>query len=420
MLISPSPLASPLESSLEAPLERPSRSGSRIGFLSTYAPDLCGLATFTAALERELRRSGHAVDVVRVVDPHDAEHQAGSVAAEHQAGSVAAEHQAGSVAAEHAIGVSASIHETADTFSRCDVVIVQHEYGIYGGPDGDEVLAVLDALALRRVPTIVVLHTVPAQPTPHQRFVLEAVVALATRAVVMTSAADDRLIENYAVDPVSIATIPHGAATVGLDGARREPADARLLTWGLLGPGKGIEHAIDALTILGHQNLRPRYTVAGITHPKVFARDGDAYRNAMLQRAFAGGVSRWVRFDDAYRDVARLTRMIAGAAVVVLPYDSRDQVTSGVLVDAIAAGRPVVATAFPHAVELLSTGAGIVVPHDDPVALADAIRLLVTDQQAWSETAAEARRIAPSLSWSTVAGRYAALCDELSPIRGGR
>jgi glycosyltransferase involved in cell wall biosynthesis len=150
-----------------------------------------------------------------------------------------------------------------------------------------------------------------------------------------------------------------------------------------------------------------------VTHPKVFSRDGDAYRQSLIRRSSGAGLSGAVTFDDTYRDVTALTRLVASASVVVLPYDSRDQVTSGVLVDAIAAGRPVVATAFPHAVELLSSGAGIVVPHANPLALAGAIRSVLTHPDRLEAMATEARRIAPSLRWGAVADRYRSVCDEL-------
>jgi len=133
---------------------------------------------------------------------------------------------------------------------------------------------------------------------------------------------------------------------------------------GLLGPGKGIEWAIDALAQLRDLKPRVKYIVAGNTHPKVFEYEGDVYRNMLIQRAKNRKVD--VEFDPEYRSLASLARLISEASIVILPYDSPDQVTSGVLVDAIAAGRPVIATAFPHAVELLSTGAGIVVPRQDP------------------------------------------------------
>src|SRR4029078_2428397 len=126
-----------------------------------------------------------------------------------------------------------------------------------------------------------------------------------------------------------------------------QPRDARpmVLTWGLLGEGKGIEWVIDAMASLKDVRPRPRYLVAGRTPPKVAALEGDRYRDMLIRRSWEKGVAASVTFDDSYRDVTSLTRLIQEATVVVLPYDSRDQVTSGVLVDAIAAGRPVIATA---------------------------------------------------------------------------
>ncbi|MEO5900984.1 MAG: glycosyltransferase [Ilumatobacteraceae bacterium] len=367
----------------------------RIGLVSTYPPKLCGLATFAAALDDELRNAGHQVDVVRIDDGDDLDVIGRPVVA------------------ELVNGVAATIRRAATVLSRCDVVLVQHEYGIYGGTDGDEVLALLELIS---VPTIVILHTVPLAPTPNQREVLTAVCRAADRVVVMADAAKQRLIAGYRVDQSKVSTIPHGAAAQldpPLENATLTQGRAHLLTWGLLGPGKGIEHAIDALSLLGDLVHRPRYTVAGVTHPKVFQHQGDEYRHALMQRTWANGVAGQVTFDDTYRDVPALTRFVGTASVVVLPYDSREQVTSGVLVDAIAAGRPVIATAFPHAVELLSGGAGIVVPHADPVALADAIRMVVCDAEVLDTMAAEARRLAPSLRWSSVAEQYVRLTGAL-------
>ena len=129
----------------------------------------------------------------------------------------------------------------------------------------------------------------------------------------------------------------------------------------------------------------------------------------LVDRAERSGSGASVSFDDSYRDLEALTELIRSADLVVLPYDSADQVTSGVLVDAVAAGCPVVSTAFPHAVELLASGAGIVVPQRDPARLAGAIRTVLTDTDRADAMAAEARRLAPDLSWAAVAGRYDAL-----------
>jgi glycosyltransferase involved in cell wall biosynthesis len=245
---------------------------------------------------------------------------------------------------------------------------------------------------------------------------LERVCDLAARVVVMTTAAGTRLLSGYDVDASKVVTIPHGA-TPPVSGGPYPPAVGQpleLLTWGLLGPGKGIEHVIDAIAQLGELRSRVHYTVAGATHPKVFARDGDQYRQSLMARARSLGVSNLITFDDTYRTVPDLMQMVAAASIVILPYDSRDQVTSGVLVDAVAAGRPVIATSFPHAVELLSDGAGIVVPTADPSAIALAIRAVVTDRAMLDSMVARARWLAPSLRWSTVAAQYQTLCETLA------
>lgn len=375
-----------------------SRAGSlRLGMVSTYPPKLCGLATFAAALARELVAAGNRVDVVRVDDGDDPSWIPGTEVARLINGS------------------ATSVRAAAAQLSRCDAVIIQHEYGIFGGADGDEVLDLMQAID---APTIVVLHTVPLVPTDHQHDVLVEISRLANRVVVMTEAARDRLLEAYPVDPRIVVTIPHGAtlpaASPGAHDTLLAGRSAQLLTWGLLGPGKGVEHVIDALSLLTDLPRRPHYTVAGVTHPKVFAARGDEYRHSLIRQGWATGVAGYVEFDDDYRDLAGLTKFVASTDIVVLPYDSVDQVTSGVLVDAVAAGRPVIATAFPHAVELLSSGAGIVVPHRDPAALADAIRSMVTQPTLLAEMTAEAQRLAPTMSWSHIAGLYAQLAQDLS------
>ncbi|MEY2422542.1 MAG: polysaccharide biosynthesis protein PslF [Acidimicrobiaceae bacterium] len=360
------------------------------GILSTFPPTRCGLATFTAALSEGLVSNGADVGVVRIAD--------GSSATSPR------------VLSELDNDVPASVAAATDELSACSVAIVQHEYGLYGGTDGDEVLDILRGLT---VPSIVIAHTVLLEPSEHQRVVLEAVADAASAVVVMTEAARDRLCTGFDVDPSKVTTIPHGAATPDPRAHVDNWGRPTLLTWGLLGAGKGIEWAIDALAELRDLRPRPRYVIAGRTHPKVVAFEGERYRDMLIERSWSKGVAASVTFDASYRDVPSLTRLIQRAAVVVLPYDSRDQVTSGVLVDAIAAGRPVVATAFPHAVELLSTGAGLVVPHGNAAALAYALRRVLTEPDLAAEMAAEAARLAPELAWTAVARQYTDLADDI-------
>ncbi|WP_410432241.1 glycosyltransferase [Mycolicibacterium aichiense] len=365
----------------------------RVGILSTYPPTLCGLATFSAALADGLRDNGAAVDVVRIADgPPSGDVQ---------------------VIGELINGVPASVSAGVQLLNRSDVVVIQHEYGIYGGADGDEVVDIIRAM---QVPTVVVAHTVLKQPTPRQRWVLESIVAQADQVVVMTNAARERLCLGYEVDSRKIITIPHGA-TVGARADVKRSGRPTLLTWGLLGPGKGIERVIDAMAALSELPGRPVYLIAGRTHPKVLAADGDAYLDALRERANSRGVADSVKFDCSYRDNKALGAMIQSAAAVVLPYDSTEQVTSGVLVDAIANGRPVVATAFPHAAELLGDGTGIVVPHGDTDALTSALLSVLTQPRLAGQMAARARLLAPTMAWPVVAKDYLVLAQRLCSRR---
>ena len=310
------------------------------GFLSTYPPTQCGLATFTASLAVHVG-SAAEVGIVRVVDRFQPDPRPEVV------------HQL-------VTGAAGSVASAAEALDRFDVAVIQHEYGIYGGWDGEAVIGIMRRL---HVPAIVVLHTVLTSPSAHQRSVLEAVVGDAAAVVVMTRTAQRRLVNGYRVEPERVVVIPHGAPTAWA-GADIGPAEgaATILTWGLLGPGKGIEWAIEAVASLQDLDPAPRYVVAGETHPRVLERDGDAYRDGLKARAAELGVEDRVEFDGRYLDQTSLRKLVASADVVVLPYDSKDQVTSGVLTEAVTCRRPVVATAFPHAVELLSGGAGIVVP----------------------------------------------------------
>ena len=359
------------------------------GILSTFPPTSCGIATFTAALAAGLIGDGASVNVVRCGPAPDIEDVL----------------VVGSLDDSTDVGHRRAI----DALNLNDLVIVQHEYGLYDGADGE---FVIDVIASITAPVVVVAHTVLTAPTTNQRRVLVEVCHHAEAIVVMTETARQRLLDIFDVERSKVHLIPHGAATPlaapSVSQRRHGPAP-RLLTWGLLGPGKGIEWAIDAMAELRDVDPRPEYVIAGATHPKVRERNGEAYREMLVERAASSPVD--ILFDDTYRDLMSLTELIQSADLVVLPYDSRDQVTSGVLVDAIAAGRPVVSTAFPHAVELLASGAGIVVPQRDPVALGRAIRSVLTDPGLAASMEAEARRLAPDLAWPAVARRYGELAD---------
>lgn len=360
-----------------------------VGVLSTFSPTLCGVASFSASLCHALGESGSPVSIVRVADGNECSD--------------------GRVVGELVSGSRESVAACAHRLNQQDVAIIHHDVGIYGGEDGDDLLEVMRAVT---VPMIVVAHAVPRLPSPHQRAVFEAVLQMADRVVVVSDSVGERLHAHYDVWRGRVATIAHGVTLTAAAGLKRGGRPT-LLTWGLLRPGKGVERVIHAMGALSAMRGQPRYLVTGRTHPRTLADDGDVYREACLDHVRRDGLTGSVSFEPDYRGRGTLAALVQSCAAVVLPYDDSEQVTSGVLVQAVASGRPVVATAFPHAVDLLGSGAGIVVSHDDPDEMENALRRILTDPRLSGEMAAEGRRLAPTMTWSVVAEKYQALAHLL-------
>jgi len=369
----------------------------RIAFVGTYPPTACGIATFTESL----RSAVVQLDSTDIETCTPRGEQAGIIRLVNRV-SVEPPRE---VIAEWVRGSVASVRDATRAAAEYDCVILQHEFGIYAGPDGDEVVEFLRSCP---VPVMVVLHTVLASPTSSQHRVMEQILAAADLAVVQTRAARDRLLARHDTQRARLAIIPHGAAA-NFDGPRSDsmPADPVLLTWGLIGPGKGIEHVIRAVAIICSGGaMSPSYLVVGRTHPNVLACEGERYRDYLLALADELGVGHRVRLDASYLDWAALRATVRSADLVVLPYDSRDQVTSGVLVEAMASARPVVATAFPHAIEALASGAGTVVPHANPAALAEALDAILASPERSSEMCRVAQAEAASFLWPRVGQEY--------------
>jgi glycosyltransferase involved in cell wall biosynthesis len=315
------------------------------------------------------------------------------------------------VAFHHRTGDASSLKRATQILNSYDAVSIQHEFGIFGGADGQEVVELISKLA---VPTAVTFHTVLDHPTANQRAIIRSLAKYADRMVVMSETASERLIRRYDVAAHRIDVIPHGADAL-FAGPSLVTGDRPLvLTWGLIGPGKGLETSVEAFATLLDLNPRPRYLIAGATHPNVLAHAGEAYRDTLVSLVHRHGLDGMVEFDDRYLDRENLARMVRSADLVVLPYASVEQVTSGVLVEAIAAGKPVVATRFPHAVELLAGGAGITVPHDDPDALGKALRRVLTDRRMTSQMGRDAQLLADGWYWPTIGRRFETLMSEMA------
>ena len=366
-----------------------------IGFVSTYPPTICGLASFTASLVGAIAENRGSREGIRVVGLSD----------------WATAVPVGDMGYRHKRGDRASLGVAIKFLNGFDVVSVQHEFGIFGGHDGDEAVEIVAALDS---PAVVTFHTVLKNPSDHQRAIVESLSENAARSVVMSDTAFDRLVTRYSVDPDHIAMIPHGADARFGGPSLAAGIRPLVLTWGLIGPGKGLETSIAAFAGLTDLRPLPRYLIAGATHPNVRERQGESYREGLVALVGDLGLEAVVEFDDRYLDRAVLARLVRSADLVVLPYGSVEQVTSGVLVEAIAASKPVIATAFPHALELLAGGAGITVPHDDPDALGAALRRVLTDGRLAARMQRHSHDLRLGRYWPSIGRKYDALLSAVA------
>lgn len=368
-----------------------------VAFVGTYPPTLCGLATFTQNLRAAVAAAEPRwrTGIVRIIDHWEPVPSVEVV--------------------EQWISCDpVSLRRTRAMLRTFDVVVLQHEFGIFGGLDGDEVLDLVDGLG---VPLIVVLHTALGQPGAHKNEVLDGLLKEADLAVVQSNAARRCILDTQVVDAGRVVVVPHGAASNFWGPRLTDVPHPSLLTWGLLGPGKGIEQGIAAVANLRWNRPAPTYVVAGRTHPKVRTSQDDMYLRQLRQLACSLGVSERVLFETTYLDGDLLRALIRSVDAVLLPYDSHQQVTSGVLVEAIASGRPIIATRFPHAEELLADGAGILVDHGDVGAIASALEHVLYDPEKSNELSERARSIAGPLLWPSVGSSYSELIDRVASRR---
>jgi glycosyltransferase involved in cell wall biosynthesis len=300
-----------------------------------------------------------------------------------------------------------------------DVVLLQHEYGIFGGRDGEYVLSFARNLSQ---PLVITLHTVLSEPTPHQADTLRELCDEAVLVIVMTSTAQRLLVASGVCPVEKVRVVPHGAPMRLTTRAAREPvepfsdADSEdrflLSTFGLISPGKGLETVIEALPAIIERHPRVDYVIAGRTHPDIMRREGERYRLMLERRVLELDLGDHVEFDDRFLTVPELSDLLAATDVFMTPYHSREQIASGALTFAIAAGCGVISTPYWYAKDMLGSGAGTLVPFDDPVSVAAAVCDYIEQPETLAGARAEARRIGSELAWPSVAKATAAVLEE--------
>ena len=316
----------------------------------------------------------------------------------------------------------AAYRRAADTLNRSGVelVLLQHEYGIFGGSAGDFVLPLLRRL---RMPVVTTLHTILSAPNYEQRRVLAEIAQLSARVITMSHLGVERLQKIYGVSAEKVVYIPHGIPDVPFT----EPEDHKarfglvgrplMLTFGLLSPGKGIETVIKALPAIVAKYPDFVYLVVGATHPHIKEHHGEAYREGLVRLARELGVADNLILHDHFVKLAELVRYIAAADLYITPYLGREQIVSGTLAYTLGAGKAIISTPYPYAEELLADGRGELVAYGDSVAIAErTLRLLdhPAERQALRERAYQSGRW---MVWPNVARCYMGLFQQILSAR---
>lgn len=366
-----------------------------IAFLGDYLPRKCGIATFTSDLltavaDEHPEGRCFAVPVNDIKPGYD---YPDVVRFEIEEQDVASYHRAA-----HFINSS-----------NVDVVSVQHEFGIFGGPAGSHLLELVRRL---KVPVVTTLHTVLPQPNFDQRRVMQELITRSSRLVVMTQRGRQILQEAYHAPVAKIDLIPHGIPDVPFldpnDYKKRFSVEGRLvlLTFGLLSPNKGIEIVLNALPQIAAEFPAVVYIVLGATHPNELRERGEAYRLGLEVLARKNKVESNVIFHNRFVELEQLTEFIGAADLYTTPYLDEAQITSGTLAYAFGAGKAVVSTPYWHAAELLKDGRGVLVPFGDTQAMAREVTGLLRDTARRNAIREHAYKLGREMIWSNVARLY--------------
>ena len=370
----------------------PPRNVQKIAFLADYVPRQCGIATFTADLRQAIAAQypGLQSSIIAMTDCPGGYDYPPEVRFEIPEQDISAYRRA------------------ADFLNliNVDVLCLQHEFGIFGGPNGRHLLTLLRNL---RMPVVTTLHTILRDPTREQKLVLQEVIKLSARVVSMAEKGVEFLRDIYETPMGKIDLIPHGIPDVPFAdpnyykdkfGAEGRPV---LLTFGLLSPNKGIEHVLNALPAVVQQFPNVVYIVLGATHPNLVRDHGETYRLSLERLAKKNGVEKNVIFFNRFVDKDELLEFLGATDIYITPYLNKTQITSGTLAYSFGAGKAVISTPYWHAEELLADGRGVLVPFADAPSISEAVCDLLRNETTRHAIRKTAYLMGRKMVWSHVA-----------------
>ncbi len=365
-------------------------------YLATYPPTECGIATFTKDLSSSVAKYTpfSKPTIVAIKREHEIEPFERVV-----------RFQLLKQEKQSYLNAASYLND-----SSIDVVSVQHEYGIYGGDDGEMLLDLLHAL---HKPAVATMHTVLQDPSPNQKRIVQELGKLCGALVVMVKVGRKMLIENYGVDPSKVTFIPHGVPNVHRVSAatvKRSlgiPEDTHIIsTFGLISRGKGLEYAIKAMPGILEKYPNSIYLVLGETHPGVRNFEGESYRNHLYQTVNDLGIEKNVRFNNRFLSLNELVRYLCATDVYITPYLNKDQITSGTLAYALGCGKSIVSTPYLYAEEVLSEGRGVFVDFKSPESISEQVVRILDDKELKDSLESNAYIYGRRAAWFNVAVDY--------------
>ncbi len=367
----------------------------RVAVIGNHLPRQCGIATFTTDLCDAIAAGygAAALLVVAVNDPQSSYAYPARVRCEITEADIISYRAAASYL----------------NASNVDLVCLQHEYGIYGGKAGSYVLELLKHL---NMPVVTTLHTVLREPDASQRTVMEEIVRRSDRLIVMSNHSSSLLQNVFGAHDKKIDVIPHGIPDLPFEepdvykGLFASQDKAVLLTFGLLSPNKGFESVLQAMPRILSRRSDVVYIIAGATHPHVRLREGDRYRFQLQALARELGVEESVVFHNRFFSLQEMASLVGSADIYITPYCHEAQAVSGTLAHALGAGKAIISTPYWHAEELLDDGRGVLVPFEDPAAIAAAAIQLLDNHTARQAMRKRAYRYARTMVWNQVAQSY--------------
>ncbi len=377
---------------------------SKLVLISSYRPRDCGIATFSHDLITSIQTNNphFEFEIIPVNEPandgrkyHD---QINTVISQEN---------------------KESYLQAAEYINKSDAlaVSIQHEYGLYGGDCGEYIIELIDKITK---PVVTTLHTVLAKPSPKQKEILQSIAEKSSVLVVMAGAAVDLLTTIYNISPEKITIIPHGVP--GTIFTRQKKSKEKLAlsdqlvlsTFGLIGPGKGLEYVIDALPIVKKKFPQVKYLILGRTHPNAIVVAGESYRQQLVDKISKLGLTSQIGFLNRFLSKEELIDYLQASDLYITPYLNPEQITSGTLAYALSMGRACISTPYVYAQELLADDRGVLVPFRDSASLAEAIVSLLSDEEKRKKIERKNYAFSRPMTWKNVSRKYINLFKNLS------